>query len=374
MHFLWHSFIFNRLIFLLVFLEYTSISAQNISFWDRIYLEGNSHYGFVVPHHRYIAYFIEDHVKSNQINIGIHTTGNKNWHKYYNYPDVGIGFYYSGLGNDHVYGKMTAVYAYAERYFFNRAGTFNISNRMAYGFSYLNKKYDINSNNFDVVIGSHLNVFLSYSVLTTLRINQQFIFKLGLGLTHTSNGNFRLPNRGLNLVTTFAGLQYSLRPYVVHKTEKLASEGEFERNQYIVTFGTGTKQIDIPQADQAMPLALSLEYGRRVTQTGWLGASANFYYDPSVRKKIEWSEDTASTWDNLRITLNFSYELRFGKLGYIIQPGIYLKNSYSVVGVISNRLGLRYHFNKRFVAGATIKAHWFAIADFVEFGIGYKWN
>ena len=43
-------------------------------------------------------------------------------------------------------------------------------------------------------------------------------------------------------------------------------------------------------------------------------------------------------------------------------------------GVISNRLGFRYQLNSHLLACVTIKAHWLAIADFIECGIGYQWQ
>jgi len=351
-----------------------TIYAQKTNLGEKIYIETNVYYGFILPHHDFIAYFIEEHVKGYQVNIGIHTNSEKKWQQDYNYPNIGIGFYHSGLGNDKIFGQVNAIFAYTERFFLKPGKKFNIGNRIAYGISYINKKYDIDRNNFDMAIGSHLNVYINYSLEGTWRITPLLTFKFGAGLIHTSNGSFCLPNKGLNLVTSFAGLQYSFHSITRIQPLVPIDQEDEGKDQFIITLGAGHKQIEITHTDKTSPIALSAEYGRKIVRNGWLGSSINFYYDPSIQKKIEWAGDSATHWDNLRISLNLAYELRMGKLGYIIQPGIYLKNKYTVSGIINNRLGLRYYFNQHLVAGVTIKAHWFAIADFVEFGIGYRWN
>jgi len=64
--------------------------------------------------------------------------------------------------------------------------------------------------------------------------------------------------------------------------------------------------------------------------------------------------------------------MKMGRLSYLIQPGIYLKKAYKQPGMISNKLGLRYYVNSHWAASVMVKAHWLAIADVVEWGIGYK--
>jgi hypothetical protein len=105
-----------------------------------------------------------------------------------------------------------------------------------------------------------------------------------------------------------------------------------------------------------------------------VGSSLNVYFDPTLKQKLELENDSTSGNNMLRVSWNLSYELRMGRLSYVIQPGIYLKNPYPKSGKISNRIGLRYQISPKLVAGITIKAHWTAIADFIEWGIGYRWK
>jgi len=103
-----------------------------------------------------------------------------------------------------------------------------------------------------------------------------------------------------------------------------------------------------------------------------VGLALNTYYDSSLKKELELDSTKASKGDLIRVSLNLSYELKMGKVSYIVQPGIYLKNAYTIPGSISNRIGVRYQINRHLLAAITIKAHWVAIADFIEWGVGYK--
>ncbi len=352
-----------------------SICFSQSSDWKKkLYFEGDFHYGFVTPHMEYISYFIKDHVTGYQLNVGLLTKGDKLWHQHYNYPKIGIGIYHSGLGNNQVYGNMTSLYCYIDRYYIRGNPRFNFGNGIDFGLTYVSKRFDAKNNYFDMAIGSKFNVFINYNINGTARINSQTYLKLGLGLMHASNGNYQEPNKGLNLFTAFGGLQYLINK--PNQSDYIRSEEpkEQKRNHLMIMGALGRKQLTQQYNVKFTPLALSAEYSREITQTTMVGSSINFYFDPSLKKKLELENDTTTGNDLLRVSWNLSYELRMGKLSYVIQPGIYLKNPYTKSGKISNRIGIRYQLSPRLIAGITIKAHWTAIADFIEWGIGYRWK
>jgi len=201
--------------------------------------------------------------------------------------------------------------------------------------------------------------------------------KAGVAFSHTSNGNIKEPNKGLNIITSCLALDYSFqRP--VKKAYKVPEDvKDTSKNQFQIFGSLGFKQISRSFGTTYTVSALSSEYSRRISETGWIGIAGSFYYDPSLRKEISLdSNDTirATTADLIRITLNLSYELKMGHISYILQPGVYVKNAYTQPGFISNRIGLRYQINDRLSAAVTIKANWVAIADYIEWGIGYHFK
>jgi hypothetical protein len=62
--------------------------------------------------------------------------------------------------------------------------------------------------------------------------------------------------------------------------------------------------------------------------------------------------------------------LHVGKISIPIQQGIYYLNPIKVDGILYQRLGVRYHVNKKWQAQCLLKTH-MASADYIELGIGY---
>ena len=362
----------NILLLLIITSQTICLHGQQSSWTDRIYVEGNLHYGFVMPHTTSIAYFVNEHVTGFQCNIGLITDGRKQWQKYYNYPRMGIGFYHSGLGNDQVYGKVNALFFYFDRMFIKNKRHINFGNRISFGLAYINKQFDMVNDYYNVAIGSKLNVYLNYSLEGTVRLAPKIQMKLGLGFSHMSNGRFFEPNKGLNLVTSFVGVQYAINEPTQYFLPEYQDNEVTKKNQLMVMGAWGQKQISRRFSDRFSVGGLSAEYSHKVSRTSWLGLALNTYYDPSLKKELSLDSIKASKSDLIRVALNISYELKMGKVSYVIQPGIYLKNSYTTPGIFCNRIGIRYQINRHLLAGITIKAHWVAIADFIEWGIGYK--
>lgn len=351
--------------------------AQDILSKKQVYIEGLYHYGVVAPHHDYIAYFINERVKGFQINVGYYTTGNKYWNKDYNYPRIGVGFYKSGLGNKDIYGELNALYLYFDRSFLNLKNRVNIGNKISFGIGHISKTFDLYTNNLNVVIGSKYNIFIQYNLESSVRISPILHMKMGVSIIHTSNGSIKQPNNGLNLVTSFVGLQYSLSDQSKNLMTSSPRNTDTTRHQFLVSGSFGWKSISRLHAYEYPVYGLSFEYSRKISNTSWLGISLTGYIDKSIKKEFEiqlYPDSTVSSSVYQSLALNTSYELRAGRLAFILQPGIYLKHSFKPNGIITNRIGLRYYFKHNLVGSMSIKSHWVAKADFIEWGLGYRFN
>lgn len=361
------------LIFFLLCQLYSRGYSQEASWKDRLYVEGNYHYGFMMPHSEYIAFFVREHIQGFQVNVGLWTDGGKSWHHSYNYPRFGIGYYRSGLSNRNIYGELNAVFAYVDRYYLNMQRKFNFGNRLSFGVGIINKRFDLENNSTNLAIGSNLNAYINYSLETSYRIFSNTSMKLGAGITHVSNGNYRQPNKGLNFFTGFTGITYTFQNQAVRSS--FIPEEDNSRHRFLLLASYGMKQIS-RKLDMSFPVyGISGEYTRLITGNSWGGAALTCYYDPSLEKELSLNDTVqTSSADRVRVTLNLAYELKMGRISYVFQPGIYLKNPFKQPGIISNKLSVRYQINSRLVAGVTVKAHWFAIADLFEWSIGYNWK
>lgn len=362
----------RRLIFF-VFLLCSTVSAQDSSWKDRLMWEGNYHYGFIMPHSEYIAFFVREHIQGFQFNVGLWTKGDKPWHQSYNFPRFGVGYYRSGLSNRDVYGELNAVFAYVDRYYLNRQRRFNFGNRLSFGIGLISKHFDLEKNSTNLAIGSKINAYINYSLETSFRIFPKTNLKWGAGITHVSNGNYRQPNKGLNFFTCFTGVAYTFNaPAVINNPGR---EETNSQNRFLFLTSFGIKQIS-RKLNASYPVSgVSGEYTHLITGNSWGGAALTAYYDPSLVKELSLPDTVNSgLTDRMRITLNLVYELKMGKISYVFQPGIYLKNPVKQSGMISNKISVRYQINPRWIAGVSVKAHWFAIADLFEWGIGYCWE
>ncbi|MGE0077447.1 MAG: acyloxyacyl hydrolase [Bacteroidales bacterium] len=347
--------------------------AQDSSFVKRLTFSVEPQWGFVMPHHDYMAYFLEENITGFQLNVGLLTLGTKNWHKYYNYPQIGAGFYHSTLGNDEIYGKMNALYLYIDRKFLPMRYRFNIGNRIAFGASHVSKYYDKNTNPQNIIIATPINAFIQYDIMAYFRINSHISLKGSFGFTHTSNGSIKDPNKGFNIVTSSFGLQYAISDERnVFKDATTVDEFQ-KRHTLYLGIVSGCKSISRLDDKTYAIVGLTGEYLYELNPTTSIGGEVVAYYDAS--NKDESDPDDAENFkdiDYINITFNPTYALRFGKVLFTFQPGLYLRNTVNQYSLATNKVGLRYQCTPNMLVSMAIKAHWLAKADFIEFGIRYN--
>ena len=330
------------------------------------------HYGFIAPHHNSITYYLEEHVKGIELNVGWKTNGAKQWHRDYKYPYLGAGYYHSGLANDRIFGKANALFLYLNSnrgLFQNRISVYN---KLSFGLSHISEKFDLYENHYNISIGSHINAFLQGTIGMQYNIHPKFLLKVGASFTHMSNGRFRVPNQGLNIITTSLGINYALTPdrlnYFPSKTE--------EKEDFGFTFisAIGWKQVSHRVKGNFLASSLIFDVDLLKFKKRKYGFGFDFFYDESTKKQYEFDKIEFTESDkNYSIAAHLSYITDVGRTSFVVQPGLYLWNYNSVSGRISNRLGIRYRFSDHFLFNISVKAHWVAIADYLEWGIGYAW-
>jgi len=349
------------------------VKAQDVPVRDRLFFEVEPRWGFVMPHHDYMAYFLESNVGSFQLNVGLNTTGYKDWHKSFNYPQLGGGFFYSGLGNDRIYGKMLATYIFIDKQFLPKRYKFNIGNRAAFGVSYLTKQFDLHTNPYNMVIGTPFNVFFQYDLTLYYRLNSNLNLRWALGFSHASNGNLREPNKGFNLITSGFGLQYSVSDDRALVTSTPGSHSDSTRTYVSIGILGSAKSVSRENTNLYPAYGISVEWLRRLNRTSLAGVELTAYRDMAIKYTFQTKDDsTFRSSDSYAVTLNPAYIMQLGRTMFVFQPGLYLKRGYKPDGYITNKVGMRFQLSQNLYASWAIKAHWAAKADFVEFGIKYR--
>lgn len=365
---------FARVTLLFIMLgSHTALYPQDSSLVSRLALSIEPRWGFVAPHHDYMSYFIEENVNSIQVNVGLLTRGTKAWHSYFNYPQIGLGFYHSGLGNPAVYGTMNALYLYVDRKFLPQQNRFNLGNRIAFGASLLSKHYDKETNPQNIIIATTLNAYIQYDVIAYYRITPRTNLRWNIGFTHASNGSIRDPNKGFNIVTTGLGIQYTMADERTVFKPDPSTLNDPRTHQLNIGMIYGCKSISRLDNQVYHVSGISTEYMRQINPTTLIGAEAVAYWDPSNEEESD-ANNANSYKDihNLNITLNGNYALKMGRVYFVFQPGLYLLNKVKPYSLITNKVALRFQATPKLFASIAIKAHWLAKADFIEFGIRYN--
>ncbi|NJO91702.1 MAG: acyloxyacyl hydrolase [Chloroflexia bacterium] len=154
----------------------------------------------------------------------------------------------------------------------------------------VSKYFDLKSNPTNMAISSPLNAYVNYCIEASCRITPQSKFKIGIGMTHISNGNFRQPNKGLNFLTASAGYVYNLGKSLNTNGIHSSIVKDTTNHQLLVMGLYGQKQISRRYNWSYAVKGIAGEYSRRIAGNSWLGASVSFYYDPSLVKELELSD------------------------------------------------------------------------------------
>jgi len=108
---------------------------------------------------------------------------------------TGISIGYTDFGNTSKLGTIFTLQPFIE---FNTFISEDFTTHVGVGASYITKKYDAITNEFNRAVSTNLNwsfrLFLYYKMLKSEAVN----WRIGTGFNHNSNGHAKLPNQGYN--------------------------------------------------------------------------------------------------------------------------------------------------------------------------------
>lgn len=360
--------IFKYLLFLEIFLYYSlSFSQQTV---PQFGVEQIFHFGSILPHRPLVNGIIDGHSLIYEFSFYKNTFGKKQWQQLYNYPTIGISAMILQLGNKEKLGNSYGVFPYIQFPISNKKIQWNI--RFGYGLGYIEKPFDRETNFKNTVIGSTYNVLINLNSLWRIKLNENISTSAGISLVHFSNGSFKRPNLGINVFSLNTGLAYNfglkkdLIQNEIPKRDKNWSK--------IVLVNMGIKEIPPVEGPKYMVYTTSFSLLKSFSNKSSYGFSADLFYNSSLEQLIsaEKNEPTSNS-DNIRAGLAFIYSLDVGRVSYMIQMGGYLRTAFKEDGFVYHRITSRYYINENMFVNLGLKSHW-AVADFIEFGVGYKFN
>ena len=290
------------------------------------------------------------------------------YNQVYRFPIMGVGFYMSTFHEEEI-GNPNALF-----YYFNMPVTFERNRKLtmsylgAFGLSYNFHPFDSVNNPSDVFIGSYNNCYFNFTYMLNFHIDPEWVVDLSVGIKHFSNGSFKQPNYGINLLLLGAGVSY--RPNNVHLQHFEKSIPKFIRhNQFNLTLMAGSKNY-VAGEKNYLKTGLGVNWLRALGYKYRGGLGFDMYYAAQSGPR----NDVETTFSNsMSFAVVGSWEWALTRKLYVpVAFGVYLKRN-ELNGEAEpyyERVGIRYRLNNNLFAGVTIKAHK-GVADFFEWTVGY---
>lgn len=343
----------------------------------KIFPEFKFHYGFILRHHENMNLITSIHFSAFELNIARQTNGSKEWQQAYAYPQLGISFWYSALNNSNYLGNAYTFNPYINfpvvRRIFLRTNEvhFRLYYRFGVGIGWLSKTFNTYDNYKNIAIGSHLNATVRMNIEAGWTF-KRLIINTGIGLTHLSNGNFKKPNLGINLVTANCGIAYkfgSSPKANFIKKELMPAE---KKTSLLLTGTLGIKAI-YPTGSTNFPVYdLGLTWLRKVSRKSEFGAGTELFYDISDFASIKNKGGIInSDLQIIKPALYLAYSLDISRLSINLNFGGYLYAKFKLDGYVYDRLALRYNISDKLFLNLSLKTY-YAKADITEYGIGYR--
>jgi len=163
---------------------------------------------------------------------------------------MGVGWYTSTYHNDDI-GSPSAIYYFFKMPFkFTGDKKLSFSYGAAFGLSYNFNPFDEVDNPVNVFIGSYSNYYVHLEFSALYEFSNRFSVDGALGFKHFSNGAFKLPNAGINLVPVTIGLRYKFgeKDLDVYN-EKLPIPPNKKFAMLNIGFIAGTKNYQVGEAN-----------------------------------------------------------------------------------------------------------------------------
>jgi hypothetical protein len=359
----------NRLIFFALFACFSapsSILGQNVKYRSSLGIDYLP--GFLLAHTADVEN-LSAHVYGIALQYTSQPLEGRNWTKCYKRPKVGVNAFYMNLGLPQLTGEVYAIMPNFEVSLLDRPRS-EIGLRFGTGLGYVTKSFDVFRNRRNIAIGSHVNGAIQIMFFYNKNW-KHLIFKSGLGITHFSNASVRVPNLGINMPTLFAGLHY-IFPDKIRKPFSTDSIRQFPLEVFLaIAFNERSlvqpRQFVIGHAAFLGEKRLSI-----IRRWHWGG---DIFLDKTHQFMTKKGEPLTGLKpkEMTEIGLRAGLVWRVARLDLSGDIGFYLYKPSKNKAFTYQMVGIKYHCTQRFFLQTNLKVH-FATADFVEWGLGYKFH
>ena len=349
------------------------IASDSLRFINNLKLGVELNYGYVYPHTTSIKYELKENIYGLKMTLSTDAYGRTAWDKLFRYPHYGAGLLTTTLGNDEVFGRANALFLFTDIPFTSKKRRLTFNYEIDFGFAYLTKKFDIEKNSMNIAISSNFNFYGAFELNARYHLDENNELKAGINLSHFSNGKLNTPNLGINSVKMCIVYYHTIMPARYERRIPPLPEKSGRHNLDLV-LSAGSKADDQITGKRYLISSFVADYKYKLSLRYAMGAGADAFYDQSLGpNKIAGEGGTYSRIDLYQAAIHASMYVQYSKLTILTQVGEYVYADYYKYSRMFFRIGFRYKLYRNLFFNLTLKSH-YAIADYVEWGIGYRFE
>jgi len=355
-----------------IFISALSLSAQVDTSRDKNYFSysGSIHYGALLGYKETDPVIIFTNPYSIDLSLRKHSIGKKRWEKIYNYPSTTFSLSYYNYGIPREYGE---AYSATGSYEFNlfRSEKRNIWLTTGIGLVYSTHKFHAENNPFNKAISTDISYALQGSLRYDYNLTEKVILNASFSFKHFSNATLGIPNNGMNFPLVGIGMTYlPKKPEVNYKKDTLKLLDK--AGHLTVSYGLALKKV-LQIDDIHKIFTISLYYDKPVTKYNSILLGIDAFYNKSlyyeyVKKGLPYDETKV---DYRQLALTLGQELFIGRIGVLVQGGLFVYQPHRFESNFYQKYGIKYHITKDFFLGSIVKVYT-GTADYMEWVAGIR--
>ncbi len=371
-----------KLLLLFLVLSYGCRAQETLPYvtpWSGFGIEVNPFAGKVFKHEAKFTLPIPKLSTGLDVNLLLHAYGKKAWEQRRKYPTVGIGVTYINYGMDAVYGQCASLYPNITLPLIS-GKRLEWTLRIGDGIGYVTKDYRRIApiDTINVAIGSHINDYAQFMTNLRYHVNKHWDVQVGGQFTHISDASFHKPNLGINMYGGHIGFRYfpvtSRPPRIERKLTRL-------KNRWLAQVRLSMAYVsgNTPSGPLYPVYIASGFMSKRWLSKNKAFAGIDYSYHDNIyaylrNNGLEAGKEAQSSYKS---AVFFGNEFLLGRIGIVLQVGVYLKQAYLTTDPYYEKVGGHYYIVQRehgpvkeFFLSAFLKTHKTS-AEFGELGIGF---
>jgi hypothetical protein len=313
------------------------------------------------------------------VDLILHTYGKRPWEQRRKYPTIGLGITYTDYGIDSVYGRCISMYPNIILPIVT-GKSLEWTLRIGDGIGYVTKRYS-RVNPVDTIngaIGSHLNDFAMFSSDLRYHVNEHWDIQIGGHFTHISDASYHKPNLGVNLYGAHIGVRYFP---VTSRPKHMVRELQPLKNRWLAQVRLSMAYVSSEAPNGPLyPVYIASGYmSKRWLSKNKAFAGLDYSYHEDIYAFLRNNQIYPGTESqhSYKSAVFFGNEFLMGRIGVVLQIGVYLAQSALKQDPYYEKIGGHYYIVqkergpiKEFFLSAFLKTHK-TIAELGEFGLGF---